>query len=271
MTILRPKSARASSAVSPRERDAIRGLLRKASRGNVHAFIQAASRYVELVNQYVHLCGVSYAEERLRQTEMILLSCWRCLPYTRRVSDFERFLQIQLERFSERNPPTPLPSPHENIALLDHRHRFLLAARVFHGWSFKELRLSLRCGKRELSIALMQLKAVLAGTRLESLVPSELLQVLRVSDLLEGALGAKAARKVESELARQYHAHEFKANWLAYRCELAELRSDIAFSPEDAESLRERITQELKQLPMNQPRLSDSLINQFTFVRLPGA
>ena len=131
------------------------------------------------------------------------------------------------------------------------------------------MKLSLRVGKRELSTELMNLKCKLCEFPFESLKPEEQLQVLKVSELLEGELSDNAARRIETDLAEHYHAHQFKAEWLSYRCELADLRIHMLITADQVNELKERTTALLKQQPMEQPRLADSLINQISFVRLP--
>ena len=269
MTLRKSKAARASRVSLSPERCKIRALLKKASNGNVYAFAQATASYTNLMSEYLYLTGVTDPRERLFQVQQLLADCWRYLPYTRRVSDFERFLQVNLERTGQRTS-LRLGSPHEALSALDHRERFLLAARVFEGWSLKSLKLAFRCNKRDLAHDLMQLKCKLCGFQTHLLRANEQHQVLRVSELLEGGLSDVEARKVERELATHYHAHQFKADWLSYRCELADLRLEIVLDETQSAELNQRIFELLKQQPMEQPRLTDSIINQFTFVRLPS-
>lgn len=270
MTLLKRAVAHRApgSSFSP-ERSKTRSLLRKAAQGNVHSFVQAAASYTNFISEYLYLSGITGSTQRHFEVQRVLSDCWRYLPYTRRVSDFERFLQVRLERHAE-YCSLELPEPHNHLSDLDHTERFLLAARVLEGWSTKSLKLALRCTKRELSHSLMKLKCKLTGFRTHMLRGSELYQVLRVSELLEGEFANKAARKVEQELSGHFHAHQFKADWLSYRCELADLRLEMALSEADAQELNERVTKLIKQQPMEKPRLADSLINQITFIRLPS-
>ncbi len=269
MTLIKRKSVRRAASSLVVERSKIRALLKKGSRGNVYAFTQAVSHYSNFLSEYLFLAGVTDPEERSARIEKLLADCWRYLPYTKRVSDFERFLLVQLERL-DFDCRLRLDEPHQTLENLSHEERFLLAARVFEGWSFKSLRLALRCSKRELSVDLMRLKCKLTGFKTHMLKARELFQVLRVSDLLEGQYDDKAARKVEQELASQYHAHQFKADWLSYRCELADLRLQMIGDEDENEALIGRVAALLKQQPMEQPSFSDSVINQFSFIRLPS-
>lgn len=269
MTLRKPKTVRRSFESFSPERSKIRALLKKASRGNVYAFSQATAPYLNLISEYLFLSGVTDPRERLFQVQQLLADCWRYLPYTRRVSDFERFLQVSLER-QGRDASLNLLPPHEALGTLDHQERFLLVARVFEGWSLKALKLAFRCTKSELAADLMQLKCRLCGFQTHLLRASEQHEVLCVSELLEGGLSEAQARKIERDLCRQYHAHQFKADWLSYRCELADLRLDMLLQPSETAELNDRIAELLKQQPMEQPRFTDSIINQFTFVRLPS-
>ncbi|MDQ8205418.1 hypothetical protein [Pelagicoccus sp. SDUM812003] len=268
MTLRKLKTARREpSAFSP-ERSKIRSLLRKASRGNALSFVLATASYSNLVSEYLYVAGITSHSRRMFEVQRVLSDCWRYLPYTRRVSDFERFLQVRLERYPlERE--CSFAGEHLPLNELTHEERFLLVARIFGGWSHKSLRLALRLSKRELSEALMSLKCKLVGFRLDTLKASELAQVLRVSELLEGELTDKQARHTEKELRECYHAHQFKADWLSYRCELADLRLSMCMTEADQNELSERISQLIRQQPMEKPGFTDSVINQFSFVRVP--
>ncbi len=268
MTLLKRKSVRRAPCSLTIERPKIRALLKKGSRGNVHAFLQAVSYYTNFISEYLYLCGIVEPTARFHRTQQLLTDCWRYLPYTRRVSDFERFLLVQLERV-ESPAPLALDEPHAALNGLSHQERFLLAARVFEAWSFKSIKLALRCSTAEVSTELMQLKCKLTGFRTHMLKAGETFQVLRVSELLEGQYSETAARKVEQELSSQYQAHQFKADWLAYRCELAVLRLAMTLDVEQSSALVESVAAQLKLQPMQQPSFAESLINQFSFVRLP--
>ena len=268
MTLLKRKSVRRAPCSLSIERPKIRSLLKKGSRGNVYAYLQAVSYYTNFISEYLFLCGMAESKPRLQRAQQLLADCWGYLPYTRRVSDFERFLLVQLERV-ESPAPLELDDPHSALNSLSHPERFLLAARVFEGWTFKSVKLALRCSKSEVSTELMRLKCKLTGFRTHMLKTGELFQVLRVSDLLEGQYSDSAARKVEQELSAQYHAHQFKADWLAYRCELADLRLSMTFDSDQSAALIESVASVIKLQPMKQPSFSEALINQFSFVRLP--
>lgn len=252
------------------ERTKIRSLLRKASQGNISAFTQVAAAYTNLISEYLYLCGLTEAQHRNTSIQRVLVDCWRYLPYTRRVSDFERFLQVQLEKTASHISTDKLDAQHPALSSLNHTERFLLAARVFENWTFKSLKLSLRKSKIDISHELTKLKCKLTDFKLHLLKGYEAMQVGQVNDLLEGKFSSKKARKVEQELAGQYHAHQFKANWLSYRCELADLRLNMTLSDIELKQLSENISEVLKQEPMERPRLSDSLINQISFVRMPS-
>ncbi|EDY85049.1 hypothetical protein VDG1235_4683 [Verrucomicrobiia bacterium DG1235] len=268
MTLRKLRAPRVSPGSFSPERRKIRSLLRKASRGNVHAYVQATASYTNLISEYLYLCGFDHKEERLFELRTILSDCWRYLPYTRRVSDFERFLQVRLERLSKRSSAV-FSGPHEALSELSHEGRFLLAARFLNDWSVKSLRLALRTSKKEISEAIMRLRCKLTGVELEKLTWVEQAQIYRVSELLEGGYSDKACRKIEKEIGSQYHAHQFKADWLSYRCEMADLQTEMSLSAEDTADLTESVTQLIKQQPMEKPRLYDSLVNQISFVRLP--
>ncbi|MBK1877156.1 hypothetical protein [Pelagicoccus mobilis] len=268
MTQKRSKvSALIQGALCP-ERRQTRSLLRKASRGNVHAFMQAVTPYMSLVSEYLYLAGFTEQKARLLELTRVLCDCWRYLPYTRRVSDFERFLQVRLERSQEQAVPS-FDGVHKVLNGLSHDGRFLLVARVFHDWSHKALKLSLRTRTSEIRETLLNLRCALCGVETDKLSYVELAQVSRVNEMLEGTHSDKICRKIEKEVGNQYHALQFKADWLVYRCELADLQTEMTLNGEQIAELSDATIKQIKQQPMEKPRLYDSLINQISFNRLP--
>lgn len=250
------------------ERRQIRCLLRKAARGNVHAYVQATSTYANFVSEYLFLAGFTVKSERLFELKNVLADCWRYLPYTRRVSDFERFLQVRLERYQD-HPKPRFDSPHEGLAKLSHEGRFLLAARFLQNWSNKSIRLALRIKKKELADAIMNLRCLLTGIHVDKLTFVEQAQIMRISELLEGGFSDKDCRKIETEVSGQFHALQFKADWLSYRCDLAVLKLEMSLDEEEIPELNTAMAELIKAQPMEKPRLYDNLVNQISFVRLP--
>lgn len=243
--------------------------MRKASHGNVYAFTHAASSYFDLLSEYFYLIGYEDPRERMFEMQKLLSDCWRYLPYTRRVSDFERFLQLQLEKRKPRGEPSMAPE-HEALRGLDHVQRFLLVAREFEEWSYKNLALSLRFKQRDIAKDLMELKAKLIGFKIGMLRQQQQSRVFLLSEMLEGELPAKSARRLQREIASEYHVLQFKADWLEYRCELIDLRQELRLSTQQTNELKNRFNESLKLQPMEQPKFSDNVVNQFTFKRIPS-
>ncbi|MDQ8198305.1 hypothetical protein QEH56_09115 [Pelagicoccus enzymogenes] len=268
MTLKKFRVQRLSQDSFSPERRLVRSLLRKAARGNLHAYVQASSNYTNLISEYLYLAGLTGKAERIFEMKNVLGDCWRYLPYTRRVSDFERFLQVRLERYHSSSAPH-FQEPHQALNNLSHEGRFLLAARFLNNWSHKTLRLALRTRKKELSLSLMQLRCLLTGIETEKLTWVEQAQILRISELLEGGYSNKDCRKIEREISGQYHALQFKTDWLSYRCELAHLRSEMILDDSEQAELNAAMIDLIKLQPMEKPRLYDSLVNQISFVRLP--
>ncbi|MDQ8185225.1 hypothetical protein [Pelagicoccus sp. SDUM812002] len=268
MTLKKFRVPRLSQGSFSPERRLTRSLLRKAATGNVHAYVQATSSYSNFVSEYLYLAGLTDKSERHFEIKNVLADCWRYLPYTRRVSDFERFLQVRLERYQASSKPR-FAAPHDSINKLSHEGRFLLASRILNNWSHKSVRLALRTKKKELSDSLMRLRCLLTGVEAEKLTWVEQAQIMRISELLEGGFSNKDCRKIEKEVSGQYHALQFKADWLSYRCELANLSSEMTLAEEELAELNASIIDLIKVQPMEKPRLYDSLVNQISFVRLP--
>jgi hypothetical protein len=268
MTLKKFRLQRLSRESFSPERQLVRALLRKAARGNMHAYVQATSNYANFISEYLFLAGFTDKAERAFELRNVLADCWRYLPYTRRVSDFERFLLVRLERYHGRKP-VRFHAPHQALNKLSHEGRFLLAARFLDNWSHKSLRLALRARRSELSESLMRLRCLLTEVETDKLTAVEQAQVLQISQLMEGGYSHKDCRRIETEIRAQYHALQFKADWLSYRCELANLKSEMTLDEEERALLRAATIESIRVQPMEKPRLYDSLVNQFSFVRLP--
>ncbi len=248
----------------------IRSLLKKGGSQNAFAFTQAAMCYLDFLSEYFYLIGYSDEDERLAQIQSTLLDCWKYAPYLRRVSDFERFLGVLLEK---RDPNLSLnfDSPHEKLGQLGHTQRFLLVARTFQNWSYRALHLSTRIKKYEITSSLTELKCALTGFDSRSLKTSQQILLFRVNDLLEGELKSRESMTIEKELVEQPMFKKFKTDWLAYRCELAELKQQSIFEQPVISAFKERLVENFQRVPINQPNFRDNLINQFSFTRIPIA
>ncbi len=246
----------------------IRSLLKKGGSQNACAFTQAGMCYLDFLSEYFYLIGYSNEEERLNRIESTLLDCWKYAPYIRRVSDFERFLGVLLEKRSLHDSPEFTP-PHDKLTSLDHTQRFLLVARTFQNWSYRGLHLATRIKKYEITSALTELKCQLTGFDTQSLKTSQKILLFRVNDLLEGELKSNESMTIEKELLEQPLIRQFKADWLGYRCELAELKQLALFEQATIDSFKQRLIEKFQTVPINQPNFRDNLINQFSFTRIP--
>jgi len=252
-------------------RNQVRSLLRKSGERNPCAFTQAAACYTEFLSEYFYLLGFTSVEARLEQIRATYLRCWKYTPYIRRVSDFERFLQTQLERLPT-VPSLKLPEEtYHRINDLDHTQRFLLVARNYQNWSYRALHLATRIKKSEITHALTKLKCVLTGFQTEKLTDSEWSLLLQVNDLIEGELKTREIRAIEKAIAKRPLLLKFKADWLQFRCGLAEIRDQMLISPEEATQFKESLSEDLRSIPVMHPKLSDALINQISFTRIPSA
>ena len=252
-------------------RNKVRSLLKKSGDRNPCAFTQAAACYNEFLSEYFYLLGFTSVDARLEEIRSTLLRCWQYAPYIRRVSDFERFLQIQLER-SAHVPSLDLPeSSYRTINDLNHTQRFLLVARNYQNWSYRALHLATRIKKSEITHALTKMKCVLTGFDPEELTDSEWELLLQVNDLIEGELKTREIRAIEKAIAKRPLILKFKADWLQFRCGLAEIKEQMLIRPERIEQFKESLTQDLDSIPVKQPKLRDALINQISFTRIPSA
>ncbi len=270
MTFLKGSPSHSHTSPITQDRSKIRHLLRKGGSGNAAAFVQATAYYLDFLSEYFYLIGRSDPNERLTETRKLLLDCWRYAPYIKRVSDLERFLEVQLQKRSE-GGSSDFSEPHEKLNGLNHRQRFLLVGRTFQDWTYRSLHLATRVKTHELGKALADLKCHLTGLKPQLLKTHEQALVIRLSECLEGELRTKDAREVEKAIAERFHVLDFKAQWLAYRCELADLKAQIALDPLTVERFKDELRDELKDLPLDRPKLKESLLNQISFLRLPSS
>lgn len=268
MTFFKKKGSTASRTVDAESRNRIRSCLKKSGQGNTIAFSQICEQYADFIVSYLFLLGHSDPANRNAKLEEILVKSWKYLPYTKRVSDFERFLYIQLADEKPIEDRT-FPAPHENLSQLRHEQRFLLCARIFAKWNYKALKLAVRASEKEIAAGLMNLKCKLIGFQSHLLKQQEKARIIQISELLEGNIPEKHARKIESQIATEYSSLQFKADWLSYRCELAELLESIRLSTEDKGDLITRLLELIKQQPMERPKLSDNISNLLSFDAAP--
>ncbi len=250
-------------------RNATRKLIRKASKGKFHAFSQLSVQYLDFLSGYFYTIGYVDIEQRSEEIIKLLVKCWRYLPYTKRVSDFERFIYTQLEKAPPLTKSSNLPQL-EKLLQLDHLNRFLLVSRFFEKWSYKALCLSTRVEKRDLPNVLMHLKSKLIGFRPNMLKTDEKARVTLVSELLEGRLTKKETHLIEKEITSEYHSLQFKADWLEYRCELVELNQTIKLSEITTSQIIERLSHNVRQHQMEKPKLIINLANHISFKRIPA-
>ncbi len=270
MTFLKSSTEAITSPLdSKRDRNAIRALLRKSGSNKACAFSQASACYFDFLSEYFYLLGYTDQSDRLAQIRATLVNCWRYSPYIRRVSDFERSLDIQLEARSANKPAHGLGAPHTRVNRLTHQQRFLLVARGFNNWSYRALHLATRIKKHEISSALTEVKCELVNFDPKGFKTSQHVLLLRVNDLLEGELKMREYRTIENELLHHPEIKAFKVEWLSYRCELAELRQQMTLSPETQDAFKAQLREDLQAIPITQPKLRDTLINQFSFTGIP--
>jgi len=247
------KSLRSSAGQPPApSRSQTRSLLRKAGAGNVYAYAQAVESYADALSECLYLVGLTGEEERLEEVKAALAACWSRLGGLRHVADFERLLCEQAQA-RQPYPSFRLEPPHQKLAHLESSERFLLAARLFERWSYKALANAMRLPKRFVGQEVMKLKCRLVGIEPNLLKPDEQVQILRVSEALENRLPQRAARQLDREIARHYHALQFKAQWLSYRCELVDLRQSLRLDEAQKARLKEQLCELLKARPQ-QPR-----------------
>ncbi|TVR51050.1 MAG: hypothetical protein EA425_08050 [Puniceicoccaceae bacterium] len=246
-----------------------RSLLRRARGGDDAAFGELAGLYLDLTCEVLYLNGFTSQTDRLRYAEMILLRLWKFLPYTRRLSDFERFLALHLQQHRAPLRNRLADDNHRLLAKLHPAQKFLIVAREFDNWTHRALRFALHASCADIRESLLKVRCHLLRVNFE-LLPTHEKRLLRALNLdLEGALSSRASRRLQKSLAAAEPIRRFKADWLTRRCELIELRQDMRLPADLQLSFLHQLRSRLRHQPMVRPGWITSLVTHLTFARLP--
>jgi hypothetical protein len=259
---------RARLAAAASTRSDTRSRLRLARHGDLDAFLSIAERYFDLVAEMLALAGHGSPGKRRETALEVFLSIWKVLPQARRVADLERMLAARLIALA----PTADWQPEGlvgSLANLSPEARFALVAREMEDWPRRSLRLSLRLTDAAVDRLLLSARCELVGTRFDLMEGRIRRVITQVHRGFEEQLADSAQRRLTAALAKEPAARDFKAGWLACRCELIELRQQIRWDRSDRNRLLEQLAGSARETRRERVSLLGQLVNGLSFSRLP--
>ena len=249
-------------------RTILRRKMRLAGQGDQKAFLPLLEHYLDLVCEYLYLSGYTENQELLDETSEIFLAAWECLPFTLRLSDFERILALRLT-----NTPTESAAPsnplEKRLFQLKSDARFILVSYEMEGWHPFWVSLALREPKSDFSDALIGLRCRLCDMNFD-LLNRRARQCLRyVAHDLDVGITIKRRAALCEEVQKLGEIKNFKGEWLAFRCELIDLRQQIRLSPEERKEFLGALEDRLLNRDRLRPQLVQRLCNHLSFDHLP--
>ena len=249
-------------------RPILRRKMRLAGQGDQKAFLPLLEHYLDLVCEYLYLSGYTGKQELLGETSEVFLAAWECLPFTLRLSDFERILALRLT-----NTPTISAAPsnplEKRLFQLKSDARFILVSYEMEGWHPFWVSLALREPKSDFSDALIGLRCRLCDMNFDLLNPRARQCLRYVAYDLDFGITIKRRAALCEEVQKLGAIKNFKGEWLAFRCELIELRQQIRLSPKDRKEFLGEQENRLLNRDRLRPQLVQRLCNHLSFDHLP--
>lgn len=241
-----------------------RALLKRARAGETGAYQDLAAPYFDLLSEHLYLCNLD-RPEALRKMEALLREAWKRLPSFKRLSDWEYFLAQSLMAVEVRVSYSRDEERPQTLLDLGRKTKFALIAFDLENWSYRWLSLALRVQPKELAGILFE-----ARCRLLKIAPSGAAKksgrgLALVSADLDGQLKPSHRRQAMKKLCACDATRSFKSHWLAYRCQLIEMRQQIRFSAEERDSFLAELARNLDFEEMLRPSLLTRLRNMFSF------
>lgn len=245
----------------------VRALLKRGARGQVDGFIALAGLYFDLISEHLSLCNHDSADA-LHKTEQLLREGWKHLPCFKRLSDWERFLTQSLLSVEVGGTGSQGALRFPALIELEGDSKFALIAFDLENWSYPWLSLALRVAPKELREILFQVRCRLLQINLDH-TPRRLRQCLElVSADLDGQLSTSQQKHLVQKLCASEEAKAFKSHWLAFRCQLIELRQQIRLQPEVRDDFLQNLAVSLASEDMVRPSLTARFRNMFSYSEL---
>ncbi len=242
----------------------LQGWQRRALRGDSEAFASLAAPYLDLITEYLTLCGVKGEEELRVKIRDILHENWRLLPFANKVTEFERLLATVLFSVRLTDNAASCSSVIEPLTGLDPRSRFAFLARDFEDWDYAATAATLRITRKDLDEILISVRCRLLGVDLRRLDKPTVACIRKLSLDFDGRRSRREKKKLSCELGLLPEALDFKSRWLDLRCQLIEFRQEIRLSDEDKAELLENVAGELQSVEMIRVPFLERFVNRFT-------
>jgi hypothetical protein len=250
---------------------ASRGLLRKrirnAAKGDVRAFQFVVDHYLNFVTEYLMVSGYHEQDRIRRYTRNVFHDLWLGIAYMRRVSDVERQLFIYLKQV----PINVAPFQDvliQHLISLNSLQRFLIIGRDLENWNSKNIVLATRIPKYELSKPLYDAWKALVGFKANDLNFATNACMESVVENLDCS-SLHADRRLSKKIKENPIASAFKADCLTLRCELVELRQNARWEDSVKSEFFAELKEDIAVIKPLKPELSERLINQVSFQRVP--
>jgi hypothetical protein len=249
----------------------LRKHLHLARKANDRAYLILVDHYLNLVTEYLKISGLSHPKEIVENVKDIFIVLWKCLPFTKRLSDFEHLICLVLQSTPHSCVPPQQTLLGKKILQLDCQARFLLVAHEMEQWDSHWQALALRKNPRTIKKVLLKIRCLLCDIDYINLSQKSQQILLTLSNNLDitpasikkSSITLPPNQKIIPEI------NHFKANWLDMRCQIIELRQQIRLNPETREAFFRELTECLIPDQMINPRWVEILCNKFSFRYFP--
>lgn len=242
----------------------LRKSIRRAGRGDRHAFQAVAEIYLDFVTEYLAVTGYHDPDHIRSLTRKIFQNLWSRSAYTRRVSDLERQLFIFLKQIPVNvSPFQDLLT--QKLVLLNALQRFLLVGRDLENWTSKHLSLATRLPKQELSQPLYEAWKILVGFKKNNLNFTTNESMQKVVESMEGGLDAYQRKRLCRKVKQNATVSTFKADCLNLRCELVELRQNSRWDAGEKQSFFGELLEDIALITPAKPDLVERIQNQVSY------
>ncbi len=251
-------------------RKELRGYLHSARRGDQKAYSKLCRHYLNLITEYVSCTGYDSNLSQSEAVRDIVIGLWQTLPYTFRLSDFERTLVLSLLRLKSQKSSKTDDEKIVFLRSIDPTSRFILIAHEMENWTHNAISLATRIRKPEIEPIIFNLRSQLLKFHFDSVSISSKNLIRQINKDLNGKLSLRSSRRLCRKTTHDNSAKEFKGRWLTFRCELVELRQQIRFNNIQRERFLQQLVPFLADHHMRKPRLHERLLNQISFIRPPN-
>jgi hypothetical protein len=251
-------------------RPALRKQLRLATQGDHHAYLSLVDHYLNLVVEYLYLNGGGPISEVSDKAQRLFFRLWELLPYTSRLSDFERMLALALigEKGSSSTSQNALMS---KIMRIRPYFRFLLITNEMENWHRHWIGLASRLKTKDLHDFILNMRCEMCGIDTSLLLNEERHCLNEICLDLESPFNLKKRAAMCAWIKQYPKIKNFKARWLEKKCELVELRQEIRLSNNDSKRFIQALGSNLHSAKILQPQWVDRIFNTIHFESFPSS